>query len=83
MHKIENERTRSKRKEEAEEFIKDVESTTTASGYANTGMPQPSQSVVLGVSIAGYQADRYIHKQVVNNDAVKRERIDSRPIFSH
>lgn len=77
------ERTRSKRKEEAEEFIKDVENTTTASGYANTGMPQPSQSVVLGVSVAGYQADRYIPKQVVNNDDLKRERIDSRPIFSH
>lgn len=46
-------------------------------------MPQPSQSVVLGVSVAGYQADRYIPKQVVNNDDLKRERIDSRPIFSH
>ncbi len=77
------EKTRSRRKVEAEEFIDDVKSTTHASGHANNGLPQPIQSVVLGVSIGGYQADRYIPKQVVNNDDLRRERIDTNPIFSH
>ena len=77
------EKTRNRRKVEAEEFIEDVESTNNSSGIANNGAAQPMQSVVLGVSVAGYQADKFIPKQVVNNGDIKRERIDVQPIFSH
>jgi len=77
------EKTRARRKTEAEEFVDSVESTVLSSGASNTGMPQPSQSVVLGVSIGGYQADTYLPKQVVNNSSLRRERIDTQPIFSH
>ena len=76
------EKTRSRRKVEAEEFIDDVERTIMASGHANTGLPQPMQSVNVGVSIAGFQADKYIPKQVVVNN-VRREMIDTTPIYSH